>query len=71
MKMKPFKREVLKRHIGVHKKELFIFIFEGKGKVLRGIKFWGRLWRWNRAPSLSPSSLAVLSQPLTHSTLSN
>lgn len=68
MKMKPFKREVLKRHIGVHKKELFIFIFEGKGKVLRGIKFWGRLWRWNRAPSLSPSPLAVLSA-LTHSTL--
>lgn len=44
MKMKPFKREVLKRHIGAHKKELFIFIFsfEGKGKVLRGIKVLGQ-----------------------------
>lgn len=39
VKTKPFKREVLKRHIGAHKK---ITLFEGEGQILRGIKVWGR-----------------------------
>lgn len=32
MKMKPFKREVLKRHIRAHKKLFLIIIFRGKGR---------------------------------------
>lgn len=68
MKMKPFKRDVLKRHIGVHKKELFIFIFEEKGKVLRGSKFWGRLWDGQGTKPVS-QPLGSAESALSHSTL--
>lgn len=73
MKMKPFKREVLKKTLRSPQKKNFFnyyYYFEGKGQVLRGIKFLGQGVRWNRAPSLSPWALgSAESAPLTHSSL--